>query len=423
MNPHPSPPPLPRGACPTLETPMAVADGLLARFRPVEGLSPRQARALGAAAEAQGNGLIEVTARGNLQVRGLTPESAAGFRADLAAAGIAAQPAPAIEISPLAGIDPKERADPRPLAHALRAVCDTALKDAALSPKLSIVLITGGQVLLDGLKADIRLVAHQDRWGLELGGTMLGALQEDAVPAAVAAILGLLQKQGARARATDLAPPEVAYILSGLEPLAHADIRPPNAMPGPLSLKSGSPALRIGLPFGQVRGRHLAELADIMEAYGIAEARPAPDRTLILLGFSAGALRDLAPALAARGWWTRPEAAGAGLSICSGAERGPDGIIQSAELAQALCAAAPGLIDGSFHIHVSTCDKGCPHAGRPGVVLDGQRLRLYRDATRKPFATLDPGAMEASIRSLALRIRDHRHPGESTLSVLGRLGE
>jgi len=81
------------------------------------------------------------------------------------------------------------------------------------------------------------------------------------------------------------------------------------------------------------------------------------------------------------------------------------------------------LIDGSFHIHVSTCAKGCPHAGRPGIVLDGSRLTLYRAPDAKPLATLDPAAIETGIVSLAKRIRDTRQPGETTLSVLGRLGQ
>ena len=108
--------PLPRGACPTLDAPMAVADGLLARFRPEDGLSADQVRGLADAARACGNGLIEVTARGNLQVRGLTDETIEDFRGALDGARIVAQGLPVIEISPIAGNDPKARIDPRPLA-------------------------------------------------------------------------------------------------------------------------------------------------------------------------------------------------------------------------------------------------------------------------------------------------------------------
>ena len=417
----PAPPLAPRGACPTLDDPMRVADGLLARFRPQAGLRPEQVAALADAAEAHGNGRIEVTARGNLQVRGLSEASAPDFRAALTEAGIAAQPAPAIAISPIAGEDPKEAADPRALAEKLRAVCTAALADGPLSPKLAIVLLSGGQVLLGGLKADIRLVAVSTGWGLELGGNTLGGLAESDVPGAVAAILKALQAVGPRTRGSDLDAARIAGGLAGLSPLPLIDVRPPSAVAGPLSLASG-PGLRVGLPFGQMRAWQMRELARLMAEHGADEARTAPDRTLVLTGFSAGALRDLAPALATAGFRTRPDADAARLSICSGAERGPGGVIQAAELAQALVAADRELADGSFHLHVSTCAKGCPHAGRPGIVLEGNGLRLYRAEGTKPLASLDPEAIETGVVSLARRIRDTRQPGETTLSVFGRLG-
>lgn len=411
-----------RGACPTLDHPMPVADGLLARFRPETGLTSEQLAALAEAAELCGNGLIEITARGNIQVRGLSDASAPDFRAALGDAAIVAQSAPAIEYSPLAGQDPKATADPRPLARRLRAVCDEALAEGALSPKLSIVLVTGGQVLLDGLKADIRLVARDDAWALELGGIALGLLEEGDVPDAVAVIFRALQAEGPRARGAELDAGHVAEKLPSLRSLDHIGVRPVGATMGPLSLSGGAAGLRIGLPFGQVRSWQIKDLARLMDRHSVAEAIPAPDRTLVLLGLSADALHELSPALAAISFGTRPDAAERRLSICSGAERGPDGVIQAAELAQALYTADPELVDGSFHIHVSTCAKGCPHAGRPGVVLAGNQLRLYRAPDAKPLATFDPAAIETGVVSLARRIRDTRRSGETTLMVLDRLG-
>ena len=61
-----------RGACPTLAAPMVTGDGLLVRLRPAGGaLSLAQFKALAASAAANGNGVLEITARGNLQIRGL----------------------------------------------------------------------------------------------------------------------------------------------------------------------------------------------------------------------------------------------------------------------------------------------------------------------------------------------------------------
>ncbi len=80
-----------RGACPALSAPMQTGDGLLVRLNPVAGgLSPAQLAGLCDAAGMFGNGVIEVTARGSMQVRGLTSASAAPFAEAIDRLGIAA---------------------------------------------------------------------------------------------------------------------------------------------------------------------------------------------------------------------------------------------------------------------------------------------------------------------------------------------
>ncbi|HUH49879.1 MAG TPA: precorrin-3B synthase, partial [Mycoplana sp.] len=55
---------------------MRTGDGLLVRLRPVRvGLKPSDYIAIARLAAAHGNGLLEVTARGNLQIRGLLEET------------------------------------------------------------------------------------------------------------------------------------------------------------------------------------------------------------------------------------------------------------------------------------------------------------------------------------------------------------
>ncbi|MEN3233362.1 nitrite reductase [Methylobacterium ajmalii] len=78
-----------RGWCPGLARPMPTGDGLLVRLHPVSGrLSAGQVRAAARAAREGGNGLLDVTARGNLQIRGVTAESHGGVVGILAAAGL-----------------------------------------------------------------------------------------------------------------------------------------------------------------------------------------------------------------------------------------------------------------------------------------------------------------------------------------------
>ena len=111
-----------RGWCPGARRPMETGDGLLVRVHPPGGvLSAAQACSLADAAEVCGNGLLDVTARGNLQIRGVSETthpavlerlSAIGLLEDEAAEG----PYRLTLTSPLAGIDPGARFDTAALA-------------------------------------------------------------------------------------------------------------------------------------------------------------------------------------------------------------------------------------------------------------------------------------------------------------------
>jgi precorrin-3B synthase len=79
-----------RGWCPDVHAPMPSGDGLLTRVKPPGGRLPAKAlRAIADGAERYGNGVIELTSRGNIQIRGLTTGSAPRFAAAMVAAGLA----------------------------------------------------------------------------------------------------------------------------------------------------------------------------------------------------------------------------------------------------------------------------------------------------------------------------------------------
>jgi len=62
-----------RGACPGLSAPMLTGDGLLVRLTSTGATIALEAFAgLCAAARQHGNGIVEITSRGNIQFRGLT---------------------------------------------------------------------------------------------------------------------------------------------------------------------------------------------------------------------------------------------------------------------------------------------------------------------------------------------------------------
>ena len=99
-----------------LSTPMPTGDGWLVRLLPIGTIALDAFAALCDAAQAHGNGVIEVTGRGSIQVRGLTPNSAPRFAAAIGALEIAAADGIPVLSNALAGLDPEEMLDASALA-------------------------------------------------------------------------------------------------------------------------------------------------------------------------------------------------------------------------------------------------------------------------------------------------------------------
>ncbi len=237
-----------RGACPTLAAPMLTGDGWLARLA-VEGLTPGQLGGLARAAGRFGNGRIEVTARGSLQVRGLTPETAVELDAAVADLGIAVEAGVPLLTGALAGLDPEEVADPRPLAAAIRERARGLV--GRLAPKVSVVVDGGGRLHLDAVKADVRLVAGGAGWRVEVGGTAVAVGDASAAVEVAMAMLERLADSGTRGR--DLAVTGAALPAR----TARAPAVPVGRLPG---------AVGFGLPFGQTESGVLVTLADAAPA-------------------------------------------------------------------------------------------------------------------------------------------------------------
>ncbi len=66
-----------QGWCPSTLRPMMSGDGLLVRVRPpLARLTPAKRKGLAQAARTRGNGLIDLSSRGNIQLRGVTDHAA-----------------------------------------------------------------------------------------------------------------------------------------------------------------------------------------------------------------------------------------------------------------------------------------------------------------------------------------------------------
>ncbi|TIO77989.1 MAG: precorrin-3B synthase [Mesorhizobium sp.] len=475
-----------RGACPALSAPMQTGDGLLVRLNPVAGgLLPKSLIGLGESALRHGNGIMEVTARGSLQIRGLTAESARLLAAEVDALGIAARTGVPVEIGPLAGIDPQEIADPRPLAERVRAAIEEAGLTARLGPKVSVIVDGGGQLAMDALTADVRLTATRAtagvRWSVSVAGDErsakpLAAVEEDAARDITVAILRIVAEKGREAHTRDLSerqlnslaswhsvpPPSVLPDISpargeigssadgsflaslaisedrnqrAISPLAGEmsgrteggaqERRPARSPIGTFGLADNH-ALGIGLPFGSMPAQTLIELVGQALALGSTEIRLAPSRALLFLGLTASACPALKASAATLGFVTAASDPRTRIAACPGTPACSSGRIAARAIAETIAVESADLLDASLTLHISGCAKACAHPGPAALTLVGDEngAGLVVDGTAKALpAGYRPGYDAArGVADIAAAIRNARHLGETVAACLARLG-
>lgn len=337
-----------RGACPSLAAPMATGDGLLARLPPAA-MPPAAWVALAQAAREAGNGLLDITARGSVQLRGLTAESL-----PLAASLVpAAWPRDALVMtSPLAGEGVDEVTDPRRLAARI-----TAAAPAGLPPKATVLVDGGGALHMDGEGGDLRLVARPGGWLLGCRTAWLGQGDEDAALAATLHLLAAMAREATRAPAPEASAEAAGLLASALIPSP----APAAEAIGTHRLRMGE-ALGVGLPFGRIAA---ADLVAFAEASGARALRGAPGRVLLAIGVPDPAtLRERAAAL---GLITDADDPRRRVAACPGAPACASALLDTRSLAAAL---APSVPPGAV-LHVSGCAKGCAHPREATVTLVG----------------------------------------------------
>jgi precorrin-3B synthase len=407
-----------RGACPALFTPMQTGDGLLARILPAEGITPTAFAAFCAAARRHGNGTIEVSARGSLQVRGLTIASAPRFADEVAALGVAALGAPVLS-DPLPD-DPAALIDAAALAANLRA----AIADAniVLAPKVCVVVDGGGAIHLDALSADIRLRAYahdgETRLVIAVGGEAATAQIIGSIPidAAVDVVVEVLRMIAARreVRASDILRAEGlgAFIeLPHLQPYhirlaARAQVEIIGAHP----LRDGRRALGVGLAFGHAEAETLIALAEFASVHGARAVRPT-GRAFLLIGIAEQDVTALAHEATRLGFVTRADDPRRRIVACPGAPACASGFIPARQVASELAALLSPpqdedsqILRGNDLIHISGCAKGCAHPQPAALTIVGSERGcgiVERGTARAiPNTYVDP-------RQLAVHLAQH----------------
>ena len=381
-----------KGWCPGALRPMQSGDGLVVRIRPPVGrLTPSQAEAIATAAETHGNGIIDLSARANLQLRGVTGASHPRLIDDLRAHGLidpdietealrnlivtpfrSSPPPPSpphagegsLPVQPPHGTPASGASLPPPWGRdgegghpAKPAWDDTGALAAALTaalarmPKLpgkfGFALDAGPRPVLRQASADIRVERSPDgRLILRPEGHPLGQPVTDLGPDAIALADWFIASGGITGGRGRMA----ALIARGIVP-PNCTLAPAEPLPTPAPGLHQGGAL-VALAFGQLR----AETFHALAALG-HEIRPTPWRMLFLVGATT------LPAIP--GLVADPADPILRITACTGAPACPQGQQDTRSLARAL---APQLPRGQS-LHISGCAKGCAHPGPAPLTL------------------------------------------------------
>jgi precorrin-3B synthase len=346
--------PVIKGWCPGALRPMLSADGWVVRVRPPAGrLTPKQASGIADLATACGNGVIDLSSRANLNLRGVTEQAYGPLIEGLDALGLLdatpdAEERRNIVLTPFwsPGDGVEELATE--LAEALAA------PDAPRLPaKFGFAIDCGPRPVLSHVPVDIRLERSADgELIVRASGAVRGALVSPgtAVDTMLALAAWFVRSGGvsnARGRmAAHLARSVVLPQIFDEVPAQSGPAFYPR--PGPVAA-----GVLVGFEFGQVPAATLSALS------GFGALRVTPWRMLLIEGAA------VAPDLP--GLITCADDPMLRVIACTGAP----GCLQAAQPTRALARALAAHLPDGVVLHVSGCAKGCAHAGPAALTLTG----------------------------------------------------
>ena len=379
-----------KGWCPGALRPMESGDGLLVRLRITGGvLSVKNAHLIANASMQHGNGLIDLSSRANLQIRGVGDSNWPQLISELSQHGLIDQDPEAEAVrnviaSPLAGLNPTTLIDIQPVVAALesRLIEDRSLH--ALPGKFGFLVDDGGAFGVADQTADIAFEAekHGDEvlFAVRLGNAETVALiAPEQVPNAAAAIASVFLNTSINhykpfKRMVDCVNEfgfNSLFKTVGLKRLEHRkrcqSISPPL---GWHSLREFS-FLGIGAPFGRWSANSLSALADIATKHGNNELRLTPWRAILLPGLDQNAAK-LVIEHAGPNYITNADDNRLKVAACPGQPSCKNATVHTHD--DALAFADLGALRGQsgIRLHVSGCEKGCAQPGATTIVLVGK---------------------------------------------------
>ncbi|CAK0770825.1 precorrin-3B synthase [Azospirillaceae bacterium] len=414
--------------CPGLFRIVPARDGGICRIKCPRGrLSVSQAYKVAEAASRFGNGIIEVTNRANLQLRGIgasNGQDQASLIDFLLSAGLGPTVADAddvrnVMISPTSGLDRQEIIDCTDLAAQVLTLLEETPRYHELSPKFSILLDGGGRAAVIDHPHDLWLSAFQDRqhvlFALGFAGCPsfcetepkpLFAVAADYVVPTIAAALDLFLEIAAdqpkirRFRHILSFLPFETLIARLANRLSFPFIeigewcRSAPAQRGPIGCCEQKQAgcFMIGAmpPLGRLSPDMLRGLADMAEQVNEEGDgfRLTPWQSILLPNIRQSRCSEIEARLSALGLLCDPETVLAGVVACSGTA----GCASAQSDTKADAYRLSSLLAGRcrpFSIHMTGCPKSCASARRTDVTLLAVGMQHYHIFERRLQSAAD----------------------------------
>ena len=341
-----------KGWCPGALQPMRSGDGFVVRVRPRGGrIDATQAKGIAALAERHGNGLIDLTNRANLQIRGVSEASHSPLIEGLAQLGLL-DAEPEAEARRNILVTPFWTAGDEIMSIAAELERSLAAGPLGLPNKFGFAVDCGRERVLAGASADVRierdtagqLIVRAD--GAELGRPVARA---EAVDSALALAEWFVRSGGVRGSRGRMA----AHIGAGATPpqTLGGQAKPARSLatPDPGNYPQGA---MFGVAFGQMTHTALCYLGN-----RVGGLRMTPWRMMLAEG-----MREMP---VQQEFITHADDPILRVVACSGAPRCRQAHADTRAIAAAL---APHIVPGT-RLHVSGCAKGCAHAGPASITL------------------------------------------------------
>jgi precorrin-3B synthase len=369
-----------KGWCPGALTPMQSGDGLLMRAKIVgPRMTLRQAREVAAIAQDCGNGLIDLSQRAQIQMRGFSEATSHEAQQRLKAIGLLASDAATESVLNVMAAPIGAGANDMAQRLALTIESEAALR--ALPGKFLFLVDDGGALGLADIEADIRLEACGEKIALVLAGPReLAAI----VPAgaAIAAAIQLARafislREGRRFElrrmraVTEALGASAVFSAAGLEPQPY---RSPCSAPA-LDKILGSQRAEgvsfagVAAPFGRWRASDISRLAETMAQEGVEDLRLTPWRAILALAPSPQSADRIAEKAQSLGLIVDPKDARLAIVACPGAPECPQARGATRNDPGRLAALAAQLGEGGVGVHISGCAKGCARPSPAPVTL------------------------------------------------------